>query len=149
MFTCTKKFGPFPFAHRQPSHEGHCAKIHGHNWYFEVTFLSNQLDQSGFVIDFGGEYVKVIKKDLEYFLDHTLVLNLEDPLMGLLRHNPEMADLRFVTSCSCEGLAFWAYDRINGYLKAKVPWVEVSEVTVHEDEKNSATYKAVCNHQTN
>jgi len=39
MITCTKKFGEYPFAHRQPLHDGMCKLVHGHNWTFEVEFV--------------------------------------------------------------------------------------------------------------
>jgi 6-pyruvoyltetrahydropterin/6-carboxytetrahydropterin synthase len=54
MITCSKTYRDIPFAHRQHRHEGHCSFLHGHNWSVEIEFACSQLDERGFVVDFGG-----------------------------------------------------------------------------------------------
>lgn len=161
-----KRYGDFPFAHRQPSHDGHCALIHGHGWYFEFTFVCNEVEKgTGFVVDFGK--LKGLRKWLEDRFDHTLVLNDDDPeLEYLLRFlggkpqgdidlrratpdGPTLAKIVPVPNCSCEGLAVWLLEQVNkeffwegapqGTPELFNRHVRVVEVTVFEDNKNSAT----------
>jgi 6-pyruvoyltetrahydropterin/6-carboxytetrahydropterin synthase len=165
MFTCTKKFTDFPFAHRQHNHGGHCRFIHGHNWAFEFTFASRERDRNGFVVDFGD--LKWIKDFLTDMFDHTLVLNLDDPALGYLKAAlvPEQeavslafntpllahpfADIRVVPNAGAEGLADFVFEEINrrilSYTNERVFLVSV---TVFEDSKNSATFRNpnVCSH---
>ena len=120
MFTCTKKFSNLPFAHRQPSHPGHCRLIHGHNWAFTFTFGCHELEKgTGFVIDFGD--LKWLKTWLETHFDHTLVLNIDDPSLEYLRnalapssvagmaHVDGFARIICVPNCGAEGLALFAF----------------------------------------
>lgn len=165
MYTCSKKYANLPFAHRQHNHAGHCRFIHGHNWAFEFTFGCTKRDKNGFVIDFGD--LKWLKEWLEKMFDHTLVLNLDDPALeylrcvllktediagipnvsGLLTLFP-FADLRTVPNAGAEGLAGWVFEEIDVLLRAKTEdRVFLIAVTVHEDEKNYATYSPeICNH---
>lgn len=48
-------------AKKQPDHP--CARLHGHNYLVELILCSSQLDENGFVVDFGdlapfGDYLK-------------------------------------------------------------------------------------------
>lgn len=143
MITCTKRYDDFPFAHRQPNHDGHCALIHGHNWGIEFEFAATQLDECGFVIDFGK--LKWLKDWLNALFDHTLVLNVTDPWLGfledrLMRAAKPMAKIVKVPDCSCEGLAAWLLDKVNAVVHEHTDGrVFVRRVTVIEDSKNSAT----------
>lgn len=143
MKTCTKIFGPYPFAHRQPTHDGHCKLIHGHDWKFEVEFAAATLDENGFVIDFGK--MKFVKEFLAERFDHTLVLPLNDPEFDTFQQLQEkgLAKLTLLAEASAEGLAdylFQAIDELAG--EATSERVGVVRVTVYEDEKNSATVTA-------
>lgn len=55
MFKIVKKFGPFAAAHhltRVP--EGHqCGRPHGHNYEIEIEIESRELNEFGFVVDYG------------------------------------------------------------------------------------------------
>lgn len=147
--TITKQFGPYPFAHRQPNHLGHCHLIHGHNWIFSITFTSKTLDKNGFVIDFGG--MRGLKELFETYFDHTLVLNQDDPrlkditrcLEGTGRGNG-LARICLVPNCGAEGIAQKVEVITRGWLTDCEEYlrrhVRVTSVTVFEDEKNSATY---------
>lgn len=151
--TCTKVFPEVPFAHRQPSHKGHCALIHGHNWRFEITFGANELDECGFVVDFGK--MQFIKDMLEE-LDHALLLNFNDPELKFLTDTLDGAFARVVPvrDCSSEGLAVDFLNKINKLFSEhhpKTPFfadcvnrnVRAIRVTVYEDEKNCATAEEV------
>lgn len=59
---------------------GACQKVHGHTYYANITIGGNQLDDSGFLINF-----KHIKKLIHKRFDHTLLnedslFSDEDPL---------------------------------------------------------------------
>lgn len=147
MITCTKRYDNFPFAHRQPNHAGHCSRIHGHNWSFEFEFACDIVDHNGFVVDFGG--LKGLHADLERMFDHTLVLNVNDPLARdqTLR---QFAVVNVVPNCGAEGLADFLFKGVNARLSCLFPdgagrtarGLRVVRVTVFEDNRNSATAKA-------
>lgn len=142
MITCTKCFSDVPFAHRQPSHPGHCRNIHGHNWAFEFEFRASKPDECGFVVDFGGHAMSAVKSWVAQF-DHALVLNRDDVLAKEASTIWDVAgDNRFlVPDCSCEGLAVLAGDAADQIMdKATGGRVRVIRCTVYEDSKNSATW---------
>lgn len=139
MYTCTKQYFDIPFAHRQHAHDGHCALIHGHNWGVTIEFAANELDECGFVVDFGK--LKAFKTYLERF-DHALVLNHNDPklpeLLNLQRDG--FAKIVLVDSCSSEGLAQHFLDTFSAMVRHDYgERVRIFSVTVTEDSKNSAT----------
>lgn len=151
MITCSKTYVDFPFGHRQPSHNGHCAWIHGHNWSFKFTFSATELDECGFVIDFGK--LKWLKQWLEERFDHTVLLNEDDPrleyLIEMLRSDiwscdeigaERLAKIITVSDCSCEGIAKFLLEEVGKLVSEQTKGrVSVSEVVVYEDSKNSAT----------
>ena len=152
-FTCTKTFADFAFAHRQHTHDGHCALIHGHNWAFEFTFAADRLDPNGFVVDFGK--LKWLKGLLEGYFDHTLLLNRDDPELGYLkgvltandrfdgstREKMPLAKIIVVPNCGAEKLAEWLLKEVNDHLGELYGdrQVRAIKVQVFEDARNSAT----------
>ena len=141
LVTCTKKFGPFPFAHRQPEHDGHCQLIHGHSWWFEVTFQASSLDSNGFVTDFGK--LKEIKSELACKFDHTLVINSLDKELGRFQElqHEGICKLTIVPSASAEGLAHYVALLVDRMIQQfSSGRVTVREVTCFEEDTNSATY---------
>jgi len=144
MTTVTKKYRNIPFAHRQPTHSGHCSLVHGHSWGFDVTFASDKLDLNGFIVDFGK--LDFIKEYLEEF-DHALVLNKADPKLSIFRtlEEEKLCKLVLVDNCGAEGLALNFLNTLN-FKISKIPSfherkARIVEVTCHEDAKNSATVK--------
>jgi len=143
--TCEKLYKDLPFGHRQPVHKGHCRFVHGHNWSFHFTFEADELDECGFVVDFGK--LKWLKELLDEWFDHTTVLNEDDPLLPYFAAdkvgNPAgrgIYDLRVVPDCSCEGLAKFVFQMTNEILNDQTAGrVRVKSLTLHEDTKNSAT----------
>ncbi|HEY6877366.1 MAG TPA: 6-carboxytetrahydropterin synthase [Polyangiales bacterium] len=61
------------FAHHVRGHLGPCINLHGHTWKFEVEVEAGELDEQGFVIDFG-----VLKRSVltpcHALLDHALAI---------------------------------------------------------------------------
>lgn len=150
MYRITKRFNDYPFAHRQPSHDGHCKLIHGHNWDFEICLEASQLDENGFVYDFGK--FGWLKSQFDAMFDHTLVLNQDDPHLEYIRRVLgdqqsgqreifQFANIVTVPSCSCEGLAEFVYNLLSETIEADTDGrVRVQYVKVYEDRKNTAIY---------
>lgn len=139
MKTCTKLFGPYPFGHRQATHDGHCKLIHGHNWSFEMEFAAVTEDENGFVIDFGK--MGFIKERLADLFDHTLCIANTDPekqkILNL--HYEGLAKVVVLPAVSAEGLAEFVFIEVSILLKKFTnDRVYLRSVTVFEDEKNSA-----------
>lgn len=147
MFTVTKRFTDYPAAHRQPKHDGHCRLIHGHNWSFDITFVCQDLDACGFVLDVGK--LQEVKAWLTSYFDHTLLLNTDDPGFGELHSalSSHFAKIMTVPNCGMEGLAEFVavmVDRVleNGSFADdyRSRGLRVQSVVCWEDSKNKATY---------
>ena len=139
MITCSKLYKDIPFAHRQHLHDGHCSKIHGHNWDIRITFGCKELDSTGFVVDFGK--LKYIKKYIEDMLDHACVLSWDDPLYEEIVA-PGVYKLYLVENASCEGLAKHLFEQFSDLLhmaEGQRTWID--EIEIFEDSKNSVKYK--------
>lgn len=141
--SCSKRWSDIPFAHRQHEHDGHCSLIHGHNWDFEVRFVCNFVDKNGFVMDFGK--LKPMKEFLDHF-DHALVLKDDDPFLYKLPD--EVCRIVQVNDASSEGLAKYLFaefslmiDTRESFSNERYRGVEIAEVVVYEDSKNSARFK--------
>ena len=142
MTTCTKIYSDIPWAHRQHRHDGHCAFIHGHNWSIAITFAAEQLDENGFVVDFGK--LKFLERWLDEHLDHACVFNADDPLRDALVAvgGRQVWKTYVVASCSCEGMArhlHEVFDRLVRQATGGRVWVV--KIVVEEDSKNSAAYE--------
>lgn len=85
MITCTRKLH-FDAAHRIVNHESKCKYVHGHRYVVDATFVTNDLDALGRVVDFG-----VIKEKLGQWIDqnwdHNIILWQEDKPLGKLIEN--------------------------------------------------------------
>ena len=73
----------FDAAHRLYGYDGPCGSLHGHSWKVEVEMEAKKLQlpietNNGIFVDF-----KDIKKIIDYF-DHATILNVNDPLYGIL-----------------------------------------------------------------
>ncbi len=141
MFTCSKTYADIPFAHRQHRHGGHCAFVHGHNWTFHFTFGCRELDENGFVVDFGA--LKYIRRWFDEHLDHACVFNRDDPererIVGAL---PGAFKVYLVESCAAEGLAKHVFEVIGEMVRRETSGrVFLVEVRVEEDARNSATFR--------
>jgi 6-pyruvoyltetrahydropterin/6-carboxytetrahydropterin synthase len=140
MYTCSKTYTDIPFAHRQHKHEGDCSFIHGHNWAITFTFGCKQLDDNGFVIDFGK--LQFIRNWIDECLDHAFVYNADDSkTKQLLKDFPEMFKAYEVDNCSAESLAEHAFNKVTALLREHHgSRVALTAVEVREDLKNSARY---------
>jgi len=142
--TCSKVYKDIPFAHRQPRHDGHCAWLHGHNWSFKFTFESHEVDENGFIVDFGK--LQFIKDILNKF-DHALVIPDYDPKLETFRdlHQQGLCNLIVLPDASCEGLVKYFLLEVNETLQrefeaGRLPHeVFCTQLEIWEDEKNSTS----------
>ena len=147
MFTCQKTYADIPFAHRQHRHDGHCAQIHGHNWSFTFTFGCLELDECGFVVDFGK--LKPIRNWIDENLDHACLFNRDDPhLEAILEINQRTGCAIYqpyiVDFCSSEGLAQHLFEVVDPMVREMTDdRAFLLSVEVVEDSKNSATYEPI------
>ena len=167
MLTISKRYDRFPFSHRQHTHGGHCRFIHGHNWSFQFVFAARDLDENGFVVDFGS--LGWLKDWLNDNFDHTLCLSADDPAAAYFepssRNRPSsvvlesgfdspldlgeeirlavsgLVKLRILPAVSAEGIAKYVFGEVSAELCGRTNGrARLVSVTVFEDEVNSATY---------
>ena len=142
MLTVTKRFSNNKAAHRNWQHPGHCAKVHGENWTFDITFKATKLNECGFVIDFGG--LKYIKDWFAEVFDHVLLIEGDDPNIKEFQNLSRLGltRLTIVTSATAEGLAEMVFKNVDFAVKKKEGGrVWVSKVVCFEDTNNSSTYE--------
>jgi len=141
MFTCTKVYRDVPFAHRQHRHNGNCSFIHGHNWGIGLEFGCKQLDERGFVVDFGG--LAYIKTWIDQNLDHACLLAADDPEReALLKSHHKLFKSLIVPSASTEGIAQFLFNILDPMVRKESQgraWLIA--VHLYEDSKNSARYQ--------
>lgn len=117
MFTIYKEFH-FDAAHYLPktpaTHK--CHRLHGHTYYVTVFLSGDELDENGWLVDFG--VIKKYFKPLEDQLDHALL----NEIPGL--ENP-----------TSENLAKWIYDQ----LVTNLP--QIAEIKVQETATAGCGYK--------
>ena len=141
MITCTKSYRDIPLSHRQPLHGGRCSRLHGHSWAITLTFGAKELDDNGFVIDFGD--LHFIRDWIDQNLDHATALKKSDPMRAEFEKLEQMGLLKilWVDSASCEGIAQSLYHTFQPMIEQKTKGrVRIQSLHLEEDSKNSATY---------
>ena len=142
MYTSTKFFKEIgPCAYRNWKSGTDCYMLHGYDRSFRFVFGASHLDKQGFVVDFGG--LKVIKRQLEDWFDHTVILQADDPLVQTFRELTSKGHCKLVTFplISCEGLSEYVGEYVDYILheaNGGRNWVVSCEMI--EAEKNSAIY---------
>ncbi len=169
MFYVTKTYGHecgLSACFRQWRAKSHCRFLHGYPLSFKFTFAASELDENGWVINFGG--LKPLKSWLEEMFDHKLLVAKDDPQLERLEAlmpyktgiihggvrdgeptriyqlgDPEqLAQVRVVPAVGCEAFATMAWKRaqlllVDDGLSGRVSLVEVE---VREHGANSAIY---------
>ena len=141
MITCTKTYRDIPLSHRQPLHSGRCSRLHGHSWAITLTFEAKELDDNGFVIDFGD--LHFLGDWIDENLDHATALKESDPMCTECEKLEEQGLLKiiWVQSASCEGIAHFLYHTFQPMIEQKTNGrVRIQSLRLEEDSKNSATY---------
>ena len=66
----------FSSAHRLRNYHGKCENLHGHNWRVRLFVTRNDLDETGFVMDF--KVLDAVLKDIMELLDHKDLNSLKE-----------------------------------------------------------------------
>ncbi len=142
ILTSTKSYYNLPCAHRQWKHKGNCALVHGYGRSIHFVFAAKQLDDCGFVVDFGG--LKWLNAWLEYMFDHTLLLRDDDPFLSdflALQAKGACAVRTMPYGVGMEGTAQTVCEHVDIELRERTKgrcWIVSVEAA--ENEKNSAVY---------
>jgi 6-pyruvoyltetrahydropterin/6-carboxytetrahydropterin synthase len=156
MYYVTKTYGHeqgLSACFRQHRATSHCRFLHGYPLSFRVKFGAEQLDENGWVIDFGS--LKRYKQWLVDTFDHKLLVAKDDPMVDVLldlgqshpdRYNGggqvQLADVLIVEAVGCEAFAKMAYDNAVSLLEylGIANRVHVAEVEVREHGANGVLY---------
>ncbi len=142
----TKRFGPISTGHRQWRDDGHCAFMHGYGREVKIIFGCNELDDKGWVVDFGG--LKDFKSWLEGEWDHRLLISSQDPELGKMIEldNQGLIDLNVMEASygygpGIEQSCKYVFDHLDSVIQEMYNgrcWVESVEIWEHRN--NSAMY---------
>ena len=91
MFSVSREID-FCYGHRLLNYDGKCRFLHGHNGRAVITLEAEKLDARGMVLDF-SEIKRVVSSWIDDQLDHRMILNLEDPIVPVLREMGEPTHL--------------------------------------------------------
>jgi len=132
MYRISKQIS-FCYGHRLLEHAGKCRHLHGHNARAVITLEAAELDGQGMVRDF-GEVGDVLKAWIEREIDHTMLLQQEDPALPMLQ---EAGERVFVTDFNptAENIARLLFD------VAQQAGFPVVEVTLWETDSACAVYR--------
>lgn len=127
-------------AFRQWRAESHCRFLHGYALEIRLTFEAQDLDERGWVVDFGS--LKSLKGMLEDALDHKTLVAEDDPHLAHF-HELEalgIVQLRILPAVGCEALAGYILGATDGWLFSNgyAPRVTIKAVEVREHAGNSA-----------
>lgn len=134
MFECSKRFGPFPCAHRNHYHSGVCSLVHGYAISFVCTFQSNSLSDEGFVTDFGN--LHAVRHYLHQMYDHKIVLSYNDPYLHEFE-KLESQGLMSITTLKKVSMEYRAMNLVDYCMDLELP---IIKVTVLENEKNAGAF---------
>lgn len=117
----------FAAAHSIPTEEaGKCAHVHGHTYYANVTIAGDELDSSGFLVNFG-----LIKRLIHDRFDHTY---LNDHTELFASNDPE----RFPTT---EVLARTMYEIIQDFLDQTSNKAQCIQIYLRETPTSYCVYR--------
>jgi queuosine biosynthesis protein QueD len=115
----------FSSAHRLRNYHGKCENLHGHNWRVRLFVTREQLDETGFVMDF--KVLDAILKDIMDVLDHKDLNSLEE---------------FSVINPTAENIALLILKLAQKEVLARDKEVKVSRVCVWESDKSCAIVEA-------
>lgn len=105
MYRSTKTFPPISCAFRQWRADSHCKYNHGYGLVIKLTFESDTLDMTNWVVDFGS--LKSFKQQIETTFDHKTLVAGDDPHLPwfLEAQRLGIVDLVVVEHTGCEKFA--------------------------------------------
>ena len=143
-YKSSKRFGPITTGHRQWRDTGHCSYVHGYGRYVRLTFEASELDERGWVMDFGD--LKGVKSWIESEWDHRTLIAADDPAIPELKTLEEVGgiNLNILPEGYLPGIeesCRYLYDKLNPVIQRKTNnRVEITRVEIWETEKNQAEY---------
>ena len=143
-FKSSKRFGPITTGHRQWRDTGHCSYVHGYGRYVRITFEATELDERGWVMDFGD--LRDVKSWIESEWDHRTLIAADDPVISELKVLEEVGgiNLNILPEGYLPGIeesCRYLYDKLNPMIQRKTNnRVEITRVECWETEKNQAEY---------
>ena len=143
-YKSSKRFGPITTGHRQWRDKGHCSYVHGYGRYVRLTFEATELDERGWVMDFGG--LKDVKSWIESEWDHRTLIAADAPTIPELKTLEEVGgiNLNILPEGYLPGIeesCRYLYDKLNPVIQRKTNnRVEITRVEIWETEKNQAEY---------
>lgn len=144
MYRCRKVYGHdlgLSCTFRQWRAKSHCNKLHGYSLKVVLEFETCTLDDTNWVVDFGG--MSEVKDWIKSKFDHTTLVALDDPEIEAFKDMQlkGLADLVELDSVGCEAFAKYIYDYVDEWVSRNYKSrVSLSKVEVHEHGANSATY---------
>lgn len=145
MYISTKTFDNFSVALRQwRAQHSHCQLLHGYAFKIKVWFSSESLDDMNWVVDFGGFKHMGLRQWLDDLLDHTTLIEKDDPYLEIFKEleGMKLLKLNIMDKMGCESLAKLIFDKFNDTLsKQDAGRSRVIKVEVFENDKNSAIYE--------
>lgn len=114
-----------------------CQSIHGHSYVFELILRSNDLDETGMLIDFGKVKDTKFREIIDAW-DHSMIISAFDPMLPELRPLLEKFDCRHHVvdfNPTAEEMAIYLF-RV-----ARQLGLPVYAVRVHETLTGYAEYK--------
>ena len=124
----------FCYGHRLLGHKGKCKYLHGHNGRLEIELVSDELDGSGMVIDF-GDIKRTAKGWVDDNLDHKMLLCRDDSVVKVLEEVGEPIYL-MEQNPTAENIAKLVYTKLRGL------GLQVSRVVLWETPTARAGYTA-------
>ena len=143
-FKSSKRFGPITTGHRQWRDKGHCSYVHGYGRYVRLTFEATELDERGWVMDFGD--LRGVKNWIEDEWDHRTLIAADDPVIPELKILEEVGgiNLNILPEGYLPGIeesCRYLYDKLNPIIQRKTNnRVEITRVEIWETEKNQGEY---------
>ena len=143
-YKSSKRFGPITTGHRQWRDKGHCSYVHGYGRYVRLTFEATELDERGWVMDFGD--LRDVKSWIESEWDHRTLIAADDPAIPELKTLEEVGgiNLNILPEGYLPGIeesCRYLYDKLNPMIQRKTNnRVEITRVECWETEKNQAEY---------
>jgi 6-pyruvoyltetrahydropterin/6-carboxytetrahydropterin synthase len=130
-------------AFRQWRATSHCRFLHGYALSFKFVFSAYELDNNGWVVDFGA--LKELKALLIKYFDHKLLIASDDPQLPLFitMRDAGVCDLVILPEgTGCESFAKLCYELCQQWMNdnGHYPRCSLDSVEVKEHGANGATY---------
>lgn len=140
-FYATKTYGHevgLSCCFRQWRAKSHCSQLHGYALAIMLEFSTEDRDENGWVIDFGG--LKPVKQWLVDTFDHATLVAEDDPDLVMFDqlNSIGLARVVKVPATGCEAFADLIRVYVSNWLKENFPRVELERVEVREHGANAA-----------